>query len=43
VVSNLEAFRYKQAAAVAVALLVLSFSALVAINVLERWARRKHV
>ncbi|MBM4242930.1 MAG: sulfate ABC transporter permease subunit CysT [Deltaproteobacteria bacterium] len=43
VVSNLEAFQYKQAAAVAVALLVLSFSALVAINVLERWARRKHV
>ena len=43
VVANLEAFQYKQAAAVAVALLVLSFSALVAINLLERWSRRKHV
>lgn len=43
VVSNLEAFQYKQAAAVAVALLVLSFSALVAINLLERWSRRKYV
>jgi sulfate transport system permease protein len=43
VVSNLEAFQYKQAAAVAVALLVLSFSALLAINVLERWSRRKYV
>ncbi|MBY0276492.1 sulfate ABC transporter permease subunit CysT [Candidatus Binatia bacterium] len=43
VVSNLEAFQYKQAAAVAVALLVLSFSALLAINVLERWSRRRYV
>ena len=43
VVSNLEAFQYKQAAAVAVALLVLSFSALVMINLLERWSRRKYV
>jgi sulfate transport system permease protein len=43
VVSNLEAFQYKQAAAVAVALLVLSFAALLMINVLERWSRRKYV
>jgi sulfate transport system permease protein len=43
VVSNLEAFQYKQAAAVAVALLVLSFSALLMINLLERWSRRKYV
>ena len=43
VVSNLEAFQYKQAAAVAVALLVLSFSALLMINILERWSRRKYV
>lgn len=43
VVSNLEAFQYKQAAAVAVVLLVLSFSALFAINLIERWSRRRYV
>ena len=43
VVSNLEAFAYKEAAAVAVVLLILSFSALFAINLLERWSRRRYV
>jgi sulfate transport system permease protein len=42
VVSNLEAFEYKQAAAVAVVLLAMSFTALFAINLLERWSRRKY-
>ena len=43
VVSNLEAFAYKEAAAVAVVLLLLSFTALFAINLVERWSRRKYV
>jgi len=43
VVANLEAFAYKQAAAVAVVLLILSFAALFAINMLERWSRRRYV
>ncbi len=43
VVSNLEAFKYGDAAAVAVVLLLMSFSALVAINLLERWSRRRYV
>jgi sulfate transport system permease protein len=42
VVSNLEAFAYGEAAAVAVVLLVISFGALLAINLLERWSRRKY-
>lgn len=42
VVSNLEAFAYKEAAAVAVVLLAMSFAALFAINLLERWSRRKY-
>lgn len=43
VVSNLEAFKYGDAAAVAVVLLLMSFSALFAINLLERWSRRRYV
>jgi sulfate transport system permease protein len=42
VVSQLESFAYKEAAAVAVVLLMLSFSALFAINLLERWSRRRY-
>ena len=40
IVASLEAFNYRQAAAIAVVLLVLSFSLLLAINVLERWSKR---
>jgi sulfate transport system permease protein len=40
IVASLEAFNYRQAAAIAVMLLLLSFSMLVAINILERWSRR---
>jgi sulfate transport system permease protein len=42
VVSHLESFQYGQAAAVAVVLLSMSFGALFAINLLERWSRRKY-
>ena len=40
IVASLEAFNYRQAAAIAVMLLLLSFSMLVAINILERWSKR---
>jgi len=40
VVASLEAFQYADAAAIAVVMLVMSFSLLVAINLLERWTKR---
>ena len=40
IVAALESFNYAQAAAIAVVLLLLSFSMLVVINLLERWSRR---
>ena len=40
IVASLEAFQYRQAAAIAVVLLLMSFSLLVAINLLERWTKR---
>jgi sulfate transport system permease protein len=40
IVSSIESYHYADAAAVAVVLLVLSFSLLVAINLLERWSKR---
>jgi len=39
IVSQLEGFNYPQAAAVAVVLLIISFSMLVVINLLERWSK----
>jgi len=40
IVASLEAFNYRQAAAIAVVLLLISFSMLVVINLLERWTKR---
>lgn len=40
IVASLEAFSYRQAAAIAVVLLLISFSLLIAINLLERWTKR---
>jgi sulfate transport system permease protein len=40
IVASLEAFSYRQAAAIAVVLLLMSFSLLVVINFLERWTKR---
>ncbi len=40
IVAQLESHHYAEAAAVAVVLLILSFSLLVAINLLERWSKR---
>jgi sulfate/thiosulfate transport system permease protein len=40
IVAQLEGFNYGQAAAVAVVLLIISFSMLVVINLLERWSKR---
>ncbi len=40
IVSRLEEFAYKEAAAIAVLLLAFSFVLLVVINILERWSRR---
>jgi sulfate transport system permease protein len=40
VVASLEAFHYADAAAIAVVMLAMSFSLLVAINLLERWTKR---
>jgi sulfate transport system permease protein len=40
VVASLEAFHYADAAAIAVVLLAMSFSLLIAINLLERWTKR---
>ena len=40
IVAALESFNYQQAAAIAVVLLLISFSMLVLINLLERWSKR---
>lgn len=40
IVASLEAFQYRQAAAIAVVLLLMSFSLLILINLLERWTKR---
>ena len=40
VVASLESFHYADAAAIAVVMLSMSFSLLIAINVLERWTKR---
>ena len=40
IVARLEEFAYGEATAIAVVLLVISFSMLVLINLLERWSRR---
>jgi len=40
IVARLEEFKYAEATAIAVVLLVVSFGMLVAINLLDRWARR---
>jgi sulfate transport system permease protein len=40
VVASLESFHYADAAAIAAVMLVMSFSLLVAINLLERWTKR---
>ncbi|MDX2168006.1 MAG: sulfate ABC transporter permease subunit CysT [Deltaproteobacteria bacterium] len=40
VVASLESFHYADAAAIAVVMLAMSFSLLVAINLLERWTKR---
>jgi len=40
IVSQLEAFAYREAAAIAVMLLAMSFTLLVVINLLERWSQR---
>jgi sulfate transport system permease protein len=42
IVSRLEEFAYSEATAIAVVLLVMSFSTLVAINLLERWSKRHY-
>jgi len=43
IVARLEEFAYREATAIAVVLLALSFSMLVAINLLERWSSRHYV
>ncbi len=40
IVASLESFKYADAAAIAVVLLVISFTMLVLINLLERWSKR---
>jgi sulfate transport system permease protein len=40
IVAQLENFHYAEATAIAVVLLVMSFSLLVLINLLERWSKR---
>jgi len=40
IVAKLEAFRYDEAAAIAVVLLLMSFALLLLINLLERWSKR---
>jgi len=42
VVARLEEFAYAEATAIAVVLLVISFTTLFAINLLERWSTRNH-
>jgi sulfate/thiosulfate transport system permease protein len=41
IVAALEEFRYREAAAIAVVLLAISFAMLVLINLLERWSKRR--
>ena len=41
IVAALEEFRYREAAAIAVVLLTMSFAMLVLINLLERWSKRR--
>jgi sulfate transport system permease protein len=43
IVSRLEEFAYGEATAIAVVLLVISFSMLVLINLLERWSKRRAI
>jgi sulfate transport system permease protein len=40
IVSRLEEFAYREAAAIAMVLLVVSFALLIVVNLLERWSRR---
>ena len=40
IVASLEGFHYREAAAIAVVLLLISFSLLIVINLLERWTKR---
>jgi sulfate transport system permease protein len=40
IVSQLEEFHYAEATAIAVVLLCMSFTLLVAVNLLERWSKR---
>jgi sulfate transport system permease protein len=40
IIARLEQFKYEEAAAIAVVLLLFSFATLVAINLLERWSKR---
>lgn len=40
IVASLESFHYREAAAIAVILLLMSFSMLIVINLLERWTKR---
>ena len=40
IVASLEAFQYREAAAIATVLLTLSLAMLVLINILERWSKR---
>lgn len=42
IVARLEEFAYAEATAIAVVLLVISFTTLLAINLLERWSTRHH-
>ena len=42
VVNRLEEFAYGEAAAIACVLLAISFTTLLAINLLERWSARHH-
>jgi sulfate transport system permease protein len=43
IVSRLEEFAYNEATAIAVVLLIISFSMLLTINLLERWSSRHAV
>ena len=42
IVERLEEFHYAEATAIAVVLLVISFTMLVLINLLERWSKRHY-
>ena len=41
IIAKLEEFAYAEATAIAVVLLVISFSMLIVINLLERWSRHE--